>query len=159
MLSAIEDLDFAARVHSTTGSRHALLDLGGLVEELIGTLREKAAEREVDLEASRATADLTAAIDPEVAERLILRMCEAVISRAERGEVLRLGVDQENSHCRVSISRPETLAKASAEQLFGTTDDAMSEGFPLRLTRGLAHSAGAELRATATAIALVFPRA
>jgi signal transduction histidine kinase len=159
LLSAIEDLDFAAKIHSTNGSRHSRVHLGELVERLVRRLRETAAERGVTLEASRTTADLTAAMDQEIAERLILRTCEAVISRASQGECLRLGVNQENSHCTVSISRPHSLAGASDEDLFGTADEALSEGFPLRLARGLAHSAGTEVKVSANAISLAFPRA
>jgi hypothetical protein len=159
LLSAIEDLDFAARIHSSNGSRHSRVHLGEVVERLVGRLRDSAAQRGVTLEASRTTADLTAATDAEIAERLIIRMCDAVIARASQGECLRLGVDKENSHCTVWISRPQSLAGASEEQLFGTADDAMSEGFPLRLARGLAHSAGTQLRATTNAISLAFPRA
>jgi hypothetical protein len=159
LLSAVEDLDFAAKIYSSNGNREQRVHLGHLTERLVGRLRETAAARNATLEASRTTADLTAAIDAEIAERLILRMCDAVISRASKGEHLRLGVDQDNGHCLLSISRPAALAGVSDDDLFGTADDTMSEGFSLRLARGLAHSAGVELRVSATSISLAFPRA
>jgi signal transduction histidine kinase len=159
LLSAIEDLDFAAKIHSTNGSRHSRVNLGSLIERLVAGLREIAARRDVAFEASRSTANLTAAVDGEVAERLISRMCEAVVARASPGECLRLGLDREREHCVVSISRPAALSGLSGEQLFGTAEDAMSPGFPLRLARGLARSAGADITVSATRISLSFPRA
>jgi hypothetical protein len=159
LLSAIEDLDFAARVQSGSGAEKSCVHLGTLTERLVGKLREGATERGVIIEASRTTADLTAAADPEIAERLILRMCDAVIARASPGEKLRLGVEQENSHCTIWISRPSATAGLADEELFGRSDDALSDGFALRLARGLAHSAGVEMAVSASCVSLAFPRA
>jgi hypothetical protein len=158
LLSAIEDLDFAARIHSSNGNHHARTNLGELVEQMIGRLREQAAARNVALQASRATGELSAAIDREVAERLIQRMAGAVIVRAADGETLRFGVDQEGALNTVWISRPAALSELADEQLFGSRDDAMSEEFPLRLARGLAHSAGVEMIVSPSAICLGFRR-
>ena len=159
LLGAIEDLDFAAKSRSVNGNRHARVDLGELVEQMIGTLRESAAQRKVILEASRAIVHLRAAGDREIAERLIQRLFAAVIARASQGEVLRLGVDRESDRCAVWISRPAALANLPESQMFGSADNAMSEEFPLRLARGLAHSAGVDVAVTPTAIRLGFPRA
>ncbi|MGN6156364.1 MAG: sensor histidine kinase [Sphingomicrobium sp.] len=158
LLSAIDDLDFAARIHSTNGSRHARVNLGELMEKMIARLREEAAERGVELEASRSTGDLTVAVDCDVAERLIHRMFAAVLARADEGEHLRVGIDREAKRCTVWIGRPAALADLSADQLFGSAKDAMSEEFPLRLARGLAHSAGADIVVSPTAICLVLAR-
>ena len=158
LLNAIEDLDFAARVHHSNGSHHPSVDLGELVEQMIVGLREQASGRNVTLQASRATAELAVAIDRDIAERLIQRMIGAVIARASDGETLRLGVDQEGDRCTVWISRPARLAGVADEQLFGSLEDSMSEEFPLRLARGLAHSAGVEMIVSPTAICLAFER-
>jgi hypothetical protein len=159
LLSAIEDLDFAARIHSGNGSHHARTDIGKLAETMIAGLREIAGSRNIILEASRATRTLVAAVDRDVAERLIQRMVEAVIARASDGETLRLGVDSERDRCIVWISRPAALAGVADEQLFGSADDALSQEFPLRLARGLAHSAGCDVVVSPTAICLSFPNA
>jgi hypothetical protein len=111
------------------------------------------------IDGARSVGGITAAIQPEVAERLIQRMCDAVIARASQGEVLRLGVDRESDRCAVWISRPAALANLPESQMFGSADNAMSEEFPLRLARGLAHSAGVDVAVTPTAIRLGFPRA
>jgi signal transduction histidine kinase len=159
LLSAIEDLDFAARIHSTNGNRHARTNIGELAEALIGRLRETAASRNVTLEASRTTAALTATVDRDVAERLIQRMVEAVIARASEGETLRFGVDRERDRCMVWISRPAELAGLADQDLFGSAEDALSEEFPLRLARGLAHSAGADILVSPDAVCLSFASA
>ncbi len=156
LLSAIEDLDFAAKIHFANGSSHARVDLGELLEQMIATLRERAGERSVELQASRPNARITAAIDRDVAVRLIQRMFGAVIARASEGESLRLGVDREGHRATVWISRPAALADVPDREMFGSPDDAMSEEFPLRLARGLAHSAGVDMIVSPAAICLAF---
>lgn len=159
LLGAIEDLDFAAKIHSSNGAAKAHTDIGELVERLADSIREVAAGRAIDIEASRMTTRLEAAVQSEVAERLVLRMCSAVIARASNGERLRLSVDGDPDHCIVRISRPQALAGLSDNDLFGTANDAMSPGFPLRLARGLAQTAGATLIAGEKGISLIFHRA
>jgi signal transduction histidine kinase len=158
LLSAIEDLDFAARTHSGNNN-HARTNIGELAETMIGRLREIGASRNIKLEASRTTGALVAKVDREVAERLIQRMVEAVIARASEGETLRLGVDPERDRCMVWISRPAALAGLAEQDLFGSAEDALSEEFPLRLARGLAHSAGADIIVSPAAVCLSFASA
>ena len=159
LLSAVEDLDFAAKLRSTEGAEKARCNFGELVERLVVALRETGDQNGVEIEAARSVGELSAAVQPEVAERLILRMCGAVIGRSVGGEHLRLTVDCNGHHCLVSITRPVALHGMSEEDLFGTADDAMSAAFPLRLARGLAHAAGASLVASERRISLVFPKA
>jgi signal transduction histidine kinase len=158
LLSAIEDLDFAARTHSGNNN-HARTNIGELAETMIGRLREIGASRNIKLEASRTTGALVAKVDREVAERLIQRMVEAVIARASEGETLRLGVDPERDRCMVWISRPAALAGLADQDLFGSAEDALSEEFPLRLARGLARSAGADIIVSPAAVCLSFASA
>ena len=155
LLGAVEDLDFAARVHSSGNSKRTAL--GELVERLIGRIRESAAARQVVIEASKATSGLTAAVQPDIAERLVLRMASAVVSRASDGERLRLSVDRDRDYCSVSITRPESLRGVSDDDLFGAANNALSPGFPLRLARGLAQTAGAGLVTSGDLVTLRFP--
>ena len=159
LLSAIEDLDFAARIRATKNGSTAETNLGELVESVVGTLRDSASERGVLIDGARSVGGITAAIQPEVAERLIQRMCDAVIARAENGEHLRVTLDCDSAQCIASITRPHALHGLSEEELFGSADDAMSPAFPLRLARGLAQTAGTTLIASGDRISLVFPRA
>jgi His Kinase A (phospho-acceptor) domain len=158
LLTAIDDLDFAAKLSASAPNGHQRVNIGTLVEQLVPSLRQLASERGVELDASRTMRELTAIAEPELADRLIMRLCSAVIERAGAGEKLRLSVDQPNSSCRVSISRPAAMTGASDAGLFGGgVQDA--QGFSLRLVRGLARIAGAQLVTLPGAIALDFLRA
>ena len=160
LLTAIDDLDFVAKIHSSGGSGRARTNLRELLERLLPSLREKATEREIEIELVRRSSDAVAAIEPELADRLIFRLVSGVIECATAGERLRLSVDHSGDQCRISIGRPVRLRGLSDQQLFGApTEAAIDECFSLRLTSGLAQIAGAELASTQSAIAILFPRA
>ena len=158
LVTAIDDLDFAAKVHSSNKGSAQRVNIGELVERLVPALRDTATERGVELESSRPIRESTAAIVPELADRLIFRMCSAVIEHAQPRERLRLWVDQSREHVRVAVSRPSGLAALSEEQLLGG-NGGLEQGFSLRLVRGLARIAGAELLAHEDSLSLVLPRA
>ena len=157
LLTAIDDLDFAAKVHSTTEGAHRRVNLAELVEGLAPALRELAAGRGVELDGPRAARDSTAAIEPELADRLVFRMCSALIEQADSGERLRLAVERAGERWRVSMTRPARLNALSEERLLGGVADA-EQGFSLRLVAGLARIAGADLVAPKGALSLLFPR-
>jgi hypothetical protein len=157
LLTAIDDLDFAAKVHSLTARERPRINIGELVERATPALRQLASARNVVLDASRTTKNLAAAIEPELADRLIFRTCGAMIERSSQGEHLRLSVGRSGDHIRVSISRPAGLHGLSEDELFGAAGGTV-EGFSLRLLRGLARVAGADLSASASAVTLTFHR-
>jgi signal transduction histidine kinase len=159
LLTAIDDLDFAAKTQSGTDDGRLGTNLGDLVERMVPSLRDLAAARGVALDASRGFHDLAVTTSPELAERMILRLCSAVIDRAGDGERLRLTVDNGGKSCSVSLSRPAALQGASDETLFGPADGTSADSFWLRLTRGMARVAGVELVASPGALVLAFPRA
>jgi hypothetical protein len=158
LLTAIDDLDFAAKVHSSAAGAQRRVNLGDLVERTMPALHELAASRRIELDAPKVARDATAATEPELADRLIYRMCSALIEQAEDGERLRLGVDRAGERWRVSMTRPAGLSTLTAEQLLGGEAD-FEQGFSLRLVQGLARIAGAELAAPKGTISLLFPRA
>lgn len=157
LLTAIDDLDFAAKVHSSAGRAHARINLGELVERLMPALRELGAARGVELDGPRASREATAATEPELADRLIFRMCSALIEQADAGERLRLGVDRAGERWRVSMTRPAKLAALSDDELVGGQAD-FEQSFSLRLVHGLARIAGVDLVAPKGTISLLFPR-
>lgn len=157
LLMAIDDLDFAAKVHSAASVRDQRVNLGELIEGVAPALRELAKERGVSLDASRALGDTAAATEPELADRLIYRMCAALIGQAEPGERLRLTLDQVASGVMVSMTRPAAFQSLGEDELFGDQSERES-AFGLRLARGLARIAGAELSAPPGAVSLLFPR-
>ena len=157
LLMAIDDLDFAAKTHSASRGSDQRTDLGRLAEQMAPTLREIAAGKGAEIEASRFTGATIAHIEPELADRLIFRMASALIERATDGERLRFTVDGSRGRCQVSLSRPDALHGVADNQLF---DSHVGGGeFALRLVRGLARIAGADLITTPAAVSLVFKRA
>jgi hypothetical protein len=158
LLTAIDDLDFAAKVHSSAAGVQRRVNLGELVERMIPALHELGDERGVELAAARTRREMTAATEPELADRLIFRMCSALIGQADRGERLRLSLDQSGDRWRVSMTRPGRLAVLSDDQLIGS-ESSFEQGFSLRIVRGLARIAGAELTTPQGSISLLFPRA
>ena len=159
LLSAIDDLDFAAKIHSSGGGGRRV-DLGDLLERIARSLRELADERGIVIELAKTPRMASAAVEPELADRLIFRLCTAVIDQADRGERLRLSLDQAADQCSFSVSRPSTLKSLSDVQLFDSFsgDDSGAAASSLRLVRGLARIAGGDLVTSRAGLTLVFPR-
>lgn len=157
LVMAIDDLDFAAKVHSSAAGHAPRANIGELVERLAPALRTLAEGRGAQLEGSRPIRESTAAIEPELADRLIFRMCSAAIERAEPGARLRLWVDQSVDEVRVAISRPAGLDDPGEVPGDGG-DGAAGPGFSLRLLRGLARIAGADVALREDSLLLLLPR-
>jgi hypothetical protein len=160
LLSAIDDLDFAAKIHSG-GSAGRRVDLGDLLERIAGSVREIAEQQGAEIEIAKAPRGASAAVEPELADRLIFRLCSAVIERADRGERLRLSLDQTADQCSFSVGRPAALKSLSDARLFDPSagDGSGAAAFSLRLVRGLARIAGGDLVTSRAGLTLVFPRA
>ena len=162
LLAAIDDLDFAAKVHSS-GSHTRRLDLGVSLRTAGEALGEAAAARGVELELASPSGDCIAALEPEIADRLIVRFGTAIIESASAGEYLRVGIEQGPAQCRISISRPASLRSIPDALLFeglpAAEEGRSLAGFSLRLVRGLARIAGGDLAVSETSLALVVPGA
>jgi hypothetical protein len=165
LLGAIDDLDFAAKLHSTARSGDRRTDLGDQLDALYPSLRELAESRGVELEIAR-RAQVLCAVEPELADRLLYRLSASVVEFAGNGERLRLAVEQHGETSRFSISRPAALRGLSVAQLFDPRPAPPDEdgpvlgiGFSLRLVRGLAGIAGGELVTSPAGLTLLLPRA
>ncbi len=166
LLGAIDDLDFAAKIHSSAGGVRRV-DFARLLESLRDTIGEAAAEQNVEIELVTRPGDCIAALEPEIADRLIGRFAEAVIDQAAPGEQLRISVERGESDCRVAISRPAAFRNLPDGLLFdgaimadaGPEASGYSAGFSLRLVRGLARIGGGDLVTSPTSLTLVFPSA
>ena len=161
LLTAIDDLDFAAKVHSASGAGRERVDLGALLGRAAGELREIAAAHGAEAEVARARGEAAAAVQPELADRLLVRLFRALAERAGRGERLEVAADVTGKAARVTISRPAALAGLGDSDLFDVARgrEGAQGGFSLRLARGLARIAGGDLVSSRDSFALVFPRA
>jgi hypothetical protein len=167
LLRAIDDLDFAAKIHSSADAADRRTDLRPLVEQAAASLRQTAAEKDVRIEVAHPAGSVIAAVEPELAERLLVRLGSALIDRTDSGERLRIVLDQTATQCRLAAGRPAGLRNLTDAQLFdagaGFTDggngQSLSVGFSLRLVRGLARIAGGDLATSAAEFTLLFPRA
>jgi signal transduction histidine kinase len=159
LLVAIDDLDFAAKVHSASGTARERVDLGALVDREMPELRAIAGRYGAEVDVMRSRAEVIAAVQPELADRLLHRLFSALADRAETGERLRLSVEASPQGARIVIGRPAALLGIPDAQLFDpSAEAAVRGGFSLRLARGLARIAGGELTSSRDGFALLFPR-
>ena len=159
LLTAIDDLDFAAKVHSAKGAGRERVDLAALLDRAASELREIAGKRGVEAFVLPARGDVPAAVEPELADRLLFRLFGALAGRAEGGERLQVATDPANGSSRISITRPQALKGVSDFDLFeGGSGEGVEGAFSLRLARGLARIGGGDLVSSRDSFALVFPR-
>jgi len=160
LLTAIDDLDFAAKVHSAKGSVRERIDLGALVDRAGGELRDIAAKRGIEVAVAAPRGAVSAAVEAELADRLLFRLFGALADRTERGERLEVAAEAAPGAARISITRPSAFKGTADAELFGVSDpEGVDGGFSLRLARGLARIAGGDLVTSRDALALTFPRA
>jgi len=160
LLTAIDDLDFAAKVHSAKGSVRERIDLGALVDRAGGELRDIAAKRGIEMAVAAPRGPVPAAVEAELADRLLFRLFGALADRTERGERLEVAAEAAPGAARISITRPSAFKGTADAELFGVSAaEGVDGGFSLRLARGLARIAGGDLVTSRDALALTFPRA
>ena len=158
LLTAIDDLDFAAKVHSAKGSVRERVDLAALVDRAAGELRDIAIKRGVEVAVSAPRGEVPAAVEAELADRLLFRLFTALAEISAQGERLDVGAEPVTTGARIWISRPAALGGIRETELFSSGDGSVAGGFSLRLARGLARIAGGDLVASRDKLALLFPR-
>lgn len=161
LLSAIEDLDIAAQLRASRSAAAGSTDLNALLTALLPDLKDRAARRGAEFEVVLSRSPAVAALDQGVLERLLRRFCSALTDVAEPRERLSASVECDVGQCLVSLSRPDALRGLSETQLFGReaeSKDVLASGFSLKLARGIAQTAGGDLRLTGDRLALVLPR-
>ena len=161
LLSAIEDLDIAAQLRSSSASAEGATDLNALLTALLPDLKDRASRRGAQFEIALSRSPAVAALGKVVLERLLRRFCSALIDVADPRERLSASVDCDVGQCLVSVTRPEAMRTLSDSQLFGRegeSKDVLASGFSLKLARGIAQTAGGDLRVTGDRLSLVVPR-
>ena len=160
LLNAIDDLDFAAKVHSVSGAAQERVDLGALLDRAAAELRDIAAQNGGEVEVARARTEVAARVQPELADRLLIRLFRALAEQLAEGERLHLSADLTSQGAGITMGRPAALRGRSDSDLFGVARGGagMQGGFSLRLARGLARIAGGDLSSRRDSFSLVFPR-
>jgi signal transduction histidine kinase len=158
LLGAIDDLDFAAKIHSATGHERERVDLAALVDRASGEIGRIAANHGIKTDVIRPRGEISGAVEPELADRLLFRLLSTLADRAEAGERLQLSVESTRDGPRITISRPAALLGLSDRELFDSKlgREGTNGGFSLRLARGLARIAGGDLTAGRNSFALAF---
>ncbi len=161
LLSAIEDLDIAAQLRSSPGALDGSTDLNQLLLGLAPDLKERATFRGARLDIVTSRSPAICSLDKVVLERLMRRFCSALIDVATQRERLVIAVDCDVGQCLVTLNLPQSLRGLSDAQLFGrdgADPDVLASSFSLKLARGIAQTAGGDLRLTGEKLALVLPR-
>jgi len=161
LFSAIEDLDIAAQLRSSPAAADGSTDLNALLTALLPDFKDRAARRGAQFEVALSRSPAIASLDKAVLERLLRRFYTALIDVAEPRERLSASIDCDVGQCLVSLNRPEAMRAISDSQLFGRegeSKDVLASGFSLKLARGIAQTAGGDLRVTGDKLALVLPR-
>ncbi len=159
LLTAIEDLDLAAKLRATSGST----GLGELVTAALASLAERASDRGVWLDLGT-VAEGRCAIEASIAERIVRRFVAALLEAAEEGERLTIEGGVDSDRCVIALDRPKLLHGKSERQLLEPSSSEagpwsnVATGFSLRLVRGLARLAGGDLLIGATKLTLALPR-
>jgi signal transduction histidine kinase len=165
LLSAIEDLDFAARRQTAGAEQREIQPLGEILPPLAEELGERGAERAVQLRLPPLNGLSGVTLDGDLARRLLRRLVEAMIDASASGEIVRLESREARGRLTISVSRPESTAPLGEAQLFDPSFLAEAEsessrlglGFALRLVRGLARLAGGDLRIAPGTVQLILP--
>jgi hypothetical protein len=148
LLSAIDDLDFAAKLQADRNRPGSGTDLGMLLEQIAVAMRQGASASAPHLELSIETRKRRCALEPALAERLVTRFCDALFGAAADGEQLVVHLDNRSGRCLLWVRPPPQLGAGDGDQ---------GGGFGLRLVRGLARIAGGDLIITKARITLALP--
>ncbi len=161
LLSAIEDLDIAAQLRSSPAALEGSTDLNQLLSGLAPELKDRATFRGARLDIVPSRSPAICSLDRVVLERLMRRFCSALIEVATQRERLVIAVDCDVGQCLVTLNLPQALRGLSDAQLFGKDGgepDVLASSFSLKLARGIAQTAGGDLRLIGEKLALVLPR-
>ncbi|HEU5483212.1 MAG TPA: hypothetical protein VFU80_09010, partial [Sphingomicrobium sp.] len=156
LLAAVEDIDLAARLKS-----HERLDAAELSDALAHgweDIERQAQERGVTVAIASADEPARCGVSPQLLQRLVERMCLAVIGSSDEGESLIFRIGSEASGCALSVDMPRKL-KATDLRPDRNRRAGDSATLPLRLVTGLARAAGGDLVASRGRLTLRLPKA
>ena len=164
LLGAVEELDLAAKLGSSSGEQASSAPVEPLVRRIAKDVGQALSERGAAVRAEVRSDQGRYRMDEAMAERLLRRFTEAIAGVAEPGEAIDLIADRVGPHIALSLGRPRVTAGLSEDELFDLNPkvgaaEPLGLGFTLRLLRGLARIAGGELDVGAGRIVLLLPAA
>ena len=167
LLAAIEDLDFAARLHNQPASKDVETDLVDVLPQLAEELGNRALARDVRLRIMTSLGSLRCRLEPELARRLFSRLLGAAVDAASDGQLVEVDVREGKRILTVTVTRPASTRHLSEIQMMDPSFQAEAEegvsrlglGFALRLVRGLARLAGGDLKLSTSEFQLKLPAA
>ena len=141
LLTAVEDLDFAARAQGANGSVERA-ELASFLEGFLRLFRAEATARGVAVTIDAPVEAQGCILDRVLTERLLDRFGQAVVALAMPSETIALGVTREGKECIFRLTRPRALEGLSGAVVLNGRDQ---EFLALRLVAGLTRIAGGRL--------------
>lgn len=156
LLTAVEDLDLAAKLRWQEGSSSA--ELSDCLARSWEEIDRHARARGVRVSVTGGDEPARCAIDALLVQRLVERLAFAVIDCAAEGETLTFGIGSDSECCALGVEGPAALKGANLhpDRNRRASD---STTLPLRLVMGLARTAGGELDLSADRLTLRLPKA
>lgn len=167
LLSAVDDLDTAARIETSRfpleeSTADAVTLLSGLYLDYEPVARQRNASLMLDIQP-----DLPQVrVERDAVERMFARMLAATIGLAARGESLSAVMSLDSGRLSLAITRPGSIAGLAERELldpgYSPEGDwpaapALGLGFALRLVRNIAEAVGGELRIERDRFLLLLP--
>lgn len=170
LLTAIEDIDMAARLESDALDLRAdHVPVEDLLLQVAGDLAPLATLRGTTLTVECEPRDLAIAGDERAVERLVGRLMATLVSSGGSGETIGIAARlMGDAHAVLTFDRPKTLAAFGNEALMSIDAEDVAEvegapllgtGFALRLARNLAIELGGTLSIDAQRLTLRLPAA
>ncbi|HEU4961117.1 MAG TPA: HAMP domain-containing sensor histidine kinase [Sphingomonas sp.] len=169
LLTAIEDLDLAARIEGKAlDLRGGQLALRPLLDRIVGDLAPLAELRGAVVAIDPDLPPFDVVGDERAVERLVGRLMAALVAAGGRGETIRIEAAREDAHVAIRFDRPAALTVQEDDALLSidTEQESAGEGAPLlgvgfalRLVRNLAAELGGSLQLSASRLTLRLPAA
>lgn len=169
LLSAIEDLDLAARIEAKAlDLRVSRVAVKPLVRRIVDDLAPLSELRSTSVALDPDLAAFDIAGDERAVERLIGRLLAALVAAGGRGETIRVDMTRDGADVAMAFDRPAALAVHGDEGLLTIDGDdeaggdgtpLLGTGFALRLVRNLAAELGGGLVVDAQRLTLRLPAA
>ena len=163
LLTAIDDLDFAASLQSGRYAAGEGTDFKELFPRLSDELNVYGADRGVGIVYRLTGRFSRCAMAPELAERLVRRFIECLVDAAANRETLSIEIAPVKGMCGIKVTRPSTLRDVTDQMLFDPAYAGPNEGpriglgFAFRLVRGLVRIGGGDLDVDADRFTLRMP--